>query len=431
MQGVRAVEPAFLSVGVIRSGTPTISSAFDVVREEAPPGKESSRKPALPERRPFPQRSTNNEQLMRAVRVCVEFGVTHALPLFTAILVRCGGKVYCWPSVPVLMGDTGASERTIVRWRRNLVETGLIVLHRRHRQSSVIRLSGRSAFVFKVLETEAAEAGAEAMPAYPSGSTDNKLLMTGARVLVAHRVPEALPLYVAILVRCGGKGYCWASTEVWMRDTGAARSTVERWRSILARVGLIVVEHRGNRPGMIRLTALAGFRLRLLPQESEAAGEDASGASSTAISEGASTLIGGGTEASKGNIEKAPLEAEDKTEGASARRPGAKRSGGRQARAGKRKIMRDTLDGTDQLVSRLARHNRVAKPKLNRLREQDLMRDPRLNPDDWQKLRALAEWSEVERQQMDVDYENLGEDHAYFIWHGAWKEKWRNLGKGL
>ena len=216
--------PAVIAVGVIRAGAPTISSAFEVVREEALPSK-SPRRPALrPERRPFPKISTNNDQLMMAIRVCVHFGVAQAIPLFTTILVRCGGK-----------------------------------------------------------------------------------------------------------------GHCWASTEVWMRDTCAPRSTVERWRSILVRVGLIVVEHRGNKSGMIRLTALAGFRLRLLPPEPDPAGDDVSGASRTATYEGASTLIVGGTEAPNRNLEKAPLESEDKTEGAAARRSNAKRSGGRQAQAGKRK----------------------------------------------------------------------------------------------
>ena len=356
-----------------------------------------------------------------AIRVCVYFGVAQALPLFTTILVRCGGKVYCWPSVPVLMGDTGASQRTVERWRSNLVDPGLIVLHRRWRQSSVIRLSGHSAFVYRVLQAEAGEA-----PKYPSGATDNRLLMTGARVLVAHRTPEALALYVAILVRCGGKGHCWASTNVWMRDTGAPRSTVERWRSILVRVGLIVVEHRGNKSGMIRLTALAGFRLRLLPQEPERAGDDVSGASRTATYEDASALIGGGTEAPKRNLGKDPLDSEDKTEGASTRRSDGKRSGGRQARVGKLKIVRETLVGTDQLVNSLAQKRRVTEPKRNQLRrKQDLMWDPRFNPLDMQQLRALTEWSEGERQQMDADYKRLGEDHAYHIWKGRWDEKWR------
>ena len=420
-----SVAPAVIAVGVIRAGAPTISSAFEVVREEALPSK-SPRRPALrPERRPFPKISTNNDQLMMAIRVCVHFGVAQAIPLFTTILVRCGGKVYCWPSVSVLMGDTGASERTVERWRRNLVDPGLIVLHRRWRKSSVIRLSGRSAFVYKVLQ--AAEAGEGEASPYPSRSTDNVLLMTGARVLVAHRAPEAFALYVVILVRCGGKGHCWASTEVWRRDTGAPRSTVERWRSILVRVGLIVVEHRGNKSGMIRLTALAGFRLRLLSPEPDTAGDDVSGASRTATYEGASTLIVGGTEDPNRNLEKAPLESEDKTEGAAARRSNAKRSGGRQAQAGKRKIVRETLASTDQLVNLLAQQRRVADPKRNPLpREQDLMRDPRFRPLDWQQLRAASGWSESEQRQMDDDYERLGdEDHAYHLWIGRWEDKWR------
>ena len=92
--------PAVIAVGVIRAGAPTISSAFEVVREEALPSK-SPRRPALrPERRPFPKISTNNDQLMMAIRVCrgpgapgadgaraeqgeSHFGVAQAIPLFT------------------------------------------------------------------------------------------------------------------------------------------------------------------------------------------------------------------------------------------------------------------------------------------------------------------------------------------------------------
>ena len=93
--------PAVIAVGVIRAGAPTISSAFEVVREEALPSK-SPRRPALrPERRPFPKISTNNDQLMMAIRVCVHFGVAQAIPLFTTILVRCGGKGHCWASTEV------------------------------------------------------------------------------------------------------------------------------------------------------------------------------------------------------------------------------------------------------------------------------------------------------------------------------------------
>lgn len=211
------------------------------------------------------------------------------------------------------------------------------------------------------------------------------------------------------------------------RCGGAPRSTVERWRSILVRVGLIVVEHRGNKSGMIRLTALAGFRLRLLPPEPDPAGDDVSGASRTATYEGASTLIVGGTEAPNRNLEKAPLESEDKTEGAAARRSNAKRSGGRQAQAGKRKIVRETLASTDHLVNLLAQQRRVADPKRNPLpREQDLMRDPRFRPLDWQQLRAASGWTESEQRQMDADYERLGdEDHAYHLWIGRWEDKWR------
>ena len=212
-----------------------------------------------------------------------------------------------------------------------------------------------------------------------------------------------------------------------VRDTCAPRSTVERWRSILVRVGLIVVEHRGNKSGMIRLTALAGFRLRLLPPEPDPAGDDVSGASRTATYEGASTLIVGGTEAPNRNLEKAPLESEDKTEGAASRRSNAKRSGGRQAQAGKRKIVRETLASTDHLVNLLAQQRRVADPKRNPLpREQDLMRDPRFRPLDWQQLRAASGWTESEQRQMDADYERLGdEDHAYHLWIGRWEDKWR------
>ena len=58
------------------------------------------------------------------------------------------------------------------------------------------------------------------MREYPRGSTENELLMNGARVLTEYGAPQALALYVAIVVRCAGKGECWPSTRVLMGDTG-------------------------------------------------------------------------------------------------------------------------------------------------------------------------------------------------------------------
>ena len=255
----------------------------------------------LPEKQPYPTRSTNNDRLMLGIRACVAFDVPQAAPLCIAIQVRCGGKGYCLPSTAVWMGDTDASQHTVERWRSILTETGLIEM-----QSAAIRTNVRATFVMKMVRSKAkAEADAVEVPPYPRGSTDNELLMKGARVLVGHKASEAFEafaLYVAIVVRCGGKGHYWASSAVWKRDTGASQLSVERWRSILVRVGLIVVEHRGNKSGMIRLTALAGFRLRLLPPEPDPAGDDVSGASRTATYEGASTLIVGGTEAPNRNL---------------------------------------------------------------------------------------------------------------------------------
>ena len=94
--------------------------------------------------------------------------------------------------------------------------------------------------------------------------------------------------------------------------------------------------------------------------------------------------------------------------------------------------MPDAFDAFGDIARSLAEHHRVAKPKCStpRHREQDLVRDPRLNPDDWEKLRAAPEWTADERQRMDADHKQHGEDHAYFIWKGAWDKKWHRPGRG-
>ena len=96
--------------------------------------------------------------------------------------------------------------------------------------------------------------------------------------------------------------------------------------------------------------------------------------------------------------------------------------------------MPEGSDAVNELVRFLAERHRGAEPKrpTPRHREQDLVRDPRFNPDDWQKLRAASEWSESERQQMDADFQRLGgnEDHAYNIWKPRWKKKWVDPPRG-
>lgn len=44
----------------------------------------------------------------------------------------------------------------------------------------------------------------------------------------------------------------------------------------------------------------------------------------------------------------------------------------------------------------------------------------RMRPIDWKKLRASPDWTESQQQQMDADYERLGEDHAYHLWIERW-----------
>ena len=106
-------------------------------------------------------------------------------------------------------------------------------------------------------------------PNYPRGSTDNELLMNGARVLTEYGAPQATALYIAIVVRCGGKGYCWPSTPVLMADTGARERTINRWRVNVKDAGLITVQRRRNRSALIRLTELSGLSLTLVKPEPE------------------------------------------------------------------------------------------------------------------------------------------------------------------
>ena len=53
--------------------------------------------------------------------------------LYMTVLVRCGGKGHCWPSVEKLATDLGAPVRTVVRWRDHLVKEGLVSIKRRRR----------------------------------------------------------------------------------------------------------------------------------------------------------------------------------------------------------------------------------------------------------------------------------------------------------
>ena len=69
--------------------------------------------------------------------------------------------------------------------------------------------TGRSAAASAVVRKEASPpppgGASAATPNYPRGSTDNKLLMNGARVLTEYGTPQATVLYIVIVVRCGGK----------------------------------------------------------------------------------------------------------------------------------------------------------------------------------------------------------------------------------
>ena len=68
---------------------------------------------------------------MRALHVTAAAGCTDAFRLYVALLVRTGGKSTAWPSTALLMTDCCASERTVRRWRADLVSAGLIATHRR------------------------------------------------------------------------------------------------------------------------------------------------------------------------------------------------------------------------------------------------------------------------------------------------------------
>ena len=80
----------------------------------------------------------------------------------------------------------------------------------------------------------------------------------------------AVSLWVAIVVRCGGKGYCWPSMDTLAADVGGAPiRSVMRWSAILVAAGLIVITRRKRRSAIIRLTSDAGFELREVPRNQE------------------------------------------------------------------------------------------------------------------------------------------------------------------
>ena len=91
---------------------------------------------------------------MNGARVLTEYGTPQATVLYIVIVVRCGGKRDCWPSTRLLMADTGASERTINRWRGILKDAGLITVQRRRNQSALICLTKLSGFRLTLAKPE-------------------------------------------------------------------------------------------------------------------------------------------------------------------------------------------------------------------------------------------------------------------------------------
>ena len=105
------------------------------------------------------------------------------------------------------------------------------------------------------IDGTAARAPAPTDKPTPSGNTDNDLLMHGTRRLIERDAAEAVGLYVNILVRCRGKGYCWPRVDTLMADLGAPRRSVARWRTKLVDAGLIRIQRRRSRSSLIRLVS--------------------------------------------------------------------------------------------------------------------------------------------------------------------------------
>lgn len=86
--------------------------------------------PAPPKRSGYPKGSTDNRLLMEAA---------HRLPpgpfkLYSVLLVRMAGKGVCYLRTdPTLMADLGEPERTVRRWRRDLIDQGFITTTRKGR----------------------------------------------------------------------------------------------------------------------------------------------------------------------------------------------------------------------------------------------------------------------------------------------------------
>ena len=69
--------------------------------------------------------------------------------------------------------------------------------------------------------------------------------MRGLHRLTAAGKPQALGIYVALVVRAMGKGHCWCKDRRLMDDTGAKERTVQRYRAALVQAKLVTTQDRG------------------------------------------------------------------------------------------------------------------------------------------------------------------------------------------
>ena len=120
-----------------------------------PAPRATSAASAPPKRSGYPKGSTNNRLLMEAVCRLAP----GPFKLYAALLVRMAGKGVCYVlTAPTLMADLGESERTIIRWRRDLIDQGFITTTRKGR--------ARGCLTYRLVT------GPLAQPVRPTGGSD-------------------------------------------------------------------------------------------------------------------------------------------------------------------------------------------------------------------------------------------------------------------
>ena len=177
---VNHVKPKVLRIdSPIVSGTPTVSSpALTVVPAQAVPEETAPEREGTsgqPERRAYPQGSTDNHLLMEPMRKLKP----GPFKLLAALRVRCAGKGYCWPSTDTLAADLGVPQRTVERWRDELVQAGEITVTRRGPHSLLYTLTPVERPGPKLVDPKRAAKSGESFPQRAASSDESRAAKSG------------------------------------------------------------------------------------------------------------------------------------------------------------------------------------------------------------------------------------------------------------